>query len=411
MLVALLVALVAVEALAHGGGGFRGPPGPPPDGCAEPWDAPPMPPPARYGDGPVVARILGSDGEPLVDATVWCERSPVARTGDDGRFRCAPLRYPARLTVLARGHAALILVARVRPRPGAHLDLGDARLTIGGDVRGRIEKDDDDWDRIRVRVVPEGVRVPEAFAAIGDVNGWNGVWVRPPGDFVFRGLPEGRYRLVVGRAGGPQAALPLQVRPGCDPVTIHGGHVPRRPAPEEGTLDGRLTLTGIAGRDVAVVDRDRACQIVVHHDRDSVTVNVPDDSDLDVIVQDDAGLELPLEGLRAGQTVALPPPTTRTVVEGVVVRPDGSPVVRARVWAAAHADVRGAFRRETWTDAEGRFRVDGTCGLLRVHASAPGLTDADRPCTVVAGDRHARVMVEEEVLTRIPVLRLQPEER
>ena len=61
--VACVLAVCSAEALGHGGGGYRGPPGPPPPGVSEPWSGGWCPPPPHYGEGPVVARVLAWVGE------------------------------------------------------------------------------------------------------------------------------------------------------------------------------------------------------------------------------------------------------------------------------------------------------------------------------------------------------------
>ncbi len=93
----------------------------------------------------------------------------------------------------------------------------------------------------------------------------------------------------------------------------------------------------------------------------------------------------------------MPAPGPRHWIAGIVVRADGSPVVHARVRVSSAADAgSGALSRDAETDASGRFVLDGVSGVLRVAARAPGLTSAERPCRVVAGDRAVLVIVAEE---------------
>ena len=408
LLPAIVLSLLASLALAHGGGGFRGPPGPPPPGCSEPWSGPPVPPPEEYGRGPVVGRVLSADGAPLEDARVWSERWQSASTAADGGFRCAPDRYPATLVITAADHAPRVLIACARPAPGAHLDLGDLALESGASIEGRVEQAEGSRDNLRIRIVPEQSRVPEAFALAARLNGWDGVWVRDGRSFSFRGLPEGRYRVVASRGVGPDVIVGRDLRPGGEALVVRPSVVPTNPEAPDFEYEGSLRLTRAKGCIVQVFDRESGREVLSRRDVDRFDVPVPVGAVLDVVLADADGLLLPLEGLRAGQEVALPPATGRLAIAGRVTRSDGSPVARAKVFVCSAVDPTGAIRRQSETDAGGRFRVDGVVGRLRVEVWAPGLTNDDRPCRVVAGDERVQVIVAEERLPGIPPLRDLP---
>jgi len=80
------------------------------------------------------------------------------------------------------------------------------------------------------------------------------------------------------------------------------------------------------------------------------------------------------------------------------VRRDGSPVAAARVVVSSSVDVTRGLTREARTDTDGRFRITGVAGLLRVDARSPGLANDPRSCLALAGQDDALILVDEEAL-------------
>ncbi len=390
--VALLPALAWSDvALAHGGC-YGDPAGVVPSSYSRVPPGPPSPPPTSVA--PV--RVLDADGNAVNAASfLQAPGSPWWRVsgGRDGEYSAPCGAEGARYIVTAAGHAPVltpwIRAEDMLPVTASQATKGPPRASMridlprGHEISGRVLADRN-TTRVRLSVLPARARVPEAFAVMAKRQGWEGAVPGSGGTFRFSSLPAGRYSIVVST---PERTVRVMrsVRAGIRNLTIdlEGEDLSAPPVeglrPDTGRATLRVTADGKTSVQVAAWRRGESQPVARAHGID-VALNVPMGEGLIVVVADPSGGVRALPGVDPGSSrVALPPVPTR-VLSGRVVRTDGgSPVVRALVSAVPHLEVPDAlfaeapFRRETRTDANGRFEIPNVAGAVRLLVEAPGL--------------------------------------
>ena len=182
--------------------------------------------------GIVVARLVDTEGHPVAEAWITCDKSPApAQSNFDGRFRLTSvLPGPQAMDVIARG--LLDHEARVSVRAGSTNDFGEIVLRDGPLVRGRVTD-------------LGGTPLPDAtVSSRGFTRGWL-FEVGADGRFEIP-MPALTARGIAARAPGHIQSEALLAEPGADVhIRLESTGEPCRFLIVDGVTDEPVTRFGL----------------------------------------------------------------------------------------------------------------------------------------------------------------------
>jgi hypothetical protein len=353
-------------------------------------------------------RVLGSDGTPIMGASVWLEepargepRPPrwASSAGDDGRFRLLVHFWPKGVVVRA-GHEGHEIATSEPFTPEAGRDYQFELRLVAIDPRR-------DLTGVLVSSSGEPAAMAHIVAQSRELRDYGETYVAPDGTFRIRGLKEGVYQvsaswpLATGITTEATTGVPVRIAM-VDPL-------PPKPPAIQAEAPPTIAMSVITGRvldaDGKPYPYDSVPQIMWWRAEGrpgrgftswgKVRCDLDGRFELRVAEEGTYKLEVqgvwppvfrPLEGVRAGTRDLLLRPEKTGAITGRIRLGDGTAPRWPGVYAIPREKVGPDGRPRTsnghWVgegagdiDKEGRFRIEGLLG--------------DRYVIVAHGDKHA----------------------